>query len=173
MRDGPGRRIIKRIARARYQTDLAITRAIRRFQGQSMFELGGSCRRCGACCETPMIKVYAPLFYLRTFRALMRFWQGRVNGMELIGEDRKAKAFIFRCTHWDPQTRLCDSYASRPGMCWDYPRPLLDWPVPRFLDGCGHRAVHRQAARIRSSLEGLGLSEEKRRELEEKLHARE
>ena len=119
-----------------------------------------------------MIRMFGPLFHLRTLRWLMRLWHGKINGFEWIGEDRKSHSLIFRCTHWNPETQRCDSYRSRPGMCRDYPRPLLYHPVPRFLDPCGYYAEHRNASKIRDRLERMDLSEEKRRYLEDKLHAR-
>jgi len=172
MKDNLTRRSIKFVARLRYLTDLKITRLILRLKGQPRYRLRGQCNRCGACCETPMIRMVAPLFHLRSARWLMRLWHEKVNGFEPIGEDKQTHALIFRCTHWDPDTKRCDSYRSRPGLCRDYPRPLLYHPVPDFLDSCGYYAQHKNASKIRARLEELDLSEDKRKYLENKLHAK-
>jgi hypothetical protein len=173
MRDGLTRRLVKRMARVCYGIDLAFTRWVMRLRGESFYVLRGECRRCGGCCETPMMCTHAVFFYARFTRRAFLWWQRVVNGMELIDEDRKGRTFTFRCTHWDPQTKLCDSYASRPGMCRDYPRVLLDAAAPEFLSECGYTALHRDAARIRESLADVDLSPEKRAELERRLRARE
>ena len=70
---------------------------------------------------------------------------------------------------FDPATRGCDSYDSRPGMCRDYPRLLLHAVVLEFLPGCGYRAVARNAAGLRAALDRLPLDEERRRKLDEGL----
>jgi Fe-S-cluster containining protein len=120
-----------------------------------------------------MIRVPAPLFYLRSLRLLFLWWQRSVNGFERLAEDRRGRTFVFRCTHFDPITRLCDSYASRPGMCRDYPRVLLDGPAPEFLPGCTHRAVDPGAASFREALDELDLDPDVRARVEERLHLRE
>ena len=63
-----------------------------------------------------------------------------MNGFELVRSDEESWTFVFRCTHFDPATRSCDSYGSRPGLCRDYPRLLLWQPNPELLPGCGCRA---------------------------------
>jgi len=172
VKDDLARRSIKFLARLRYLTDLKITRFILRLKGQPRYRLKGQCNRCGACCETPMIQMYWPLFQLRSARWLMRLWHGKINGFVWIGDDKKSHSLIFRCEHWDPETKQCDSYGSRPGMCRDYPRPLLYHPTPGFLEGCGYYAQHKNASNIRARLEGMNLPEGQRKYLEDKLHAR-
>ena len=166
-----------------YSFDLKGTRAIQKISGEPLYRLCGSCNNCGACCETPMIQVFAELnfgqamiqifplfFYLRSSRWLIKKWHQLVNGFEYIGEDRRAKSFIFRCTHWDPETKMCDSYDSRPGMCRDYPRPLLYQPNPTFLKPCSFFPVDKNADRMLDALEDLDLSEEQLNTLKQKLH---
>jgi Fe-S-cluster containining protein len=81
--------------------------------------------------------------------------------------------FIFRCTHWDPATRRCDSYESRPGMCRDYPRAHLWTGNPEFLPGCGYRAVAPGAAAMIAALRAEGLEGEKLEAVKRKLHLEE
>ena len=173
MKDGSFRRVVKALARARFAVDLRITRWIRARRGRPLYVLKGSCVRCGQCCETPMIRIPSPCFHLRSVRAMILWWHREVNGLELIQTDRKTHTFTFRCTHWDQASKECDSYESRPGFCRDYPRPLLESSSGSFLDRCGHYAVLRQAAKVRAALERLDLAPDKRRELEERLRARE
>ena len=173
MRDGPLRAGIKFIAMARYAVDLGFTRWVRRLSERPMFNLGGSCTGCGACCETPMVQVHPVVFHLPTVRAVMIWWHRAVNRLEFIRWDREASSMVFRCLHLDLRTRRCDAYATRPGMCRDYPRALLGAADPSFIPGCGHYAVSRQSARMRATLADVELSDEARERLEERLHARE
>lgn len=141
MRDGRLRRAVKRVALAHFLLNLAAHRAWRRLRGERPHTLAGDCERCGACCEAPAIQVSRLTWFLPTARALFLAWQRRVNGFELMTVDRRARVFHFRCTHFDPTTRRCDSYDSRPGLCRDYPRLQLWAAAPAFLPGCGFRAV--------------------------------
>lgn len=165
MRDGPIRRTVKAIARARYFLDLRATRALRRVSGERPFQLGGSCQRCARCCEAPAIQVGRLVWSMPLLRRLFLWWQREVNGFELTGTDRAGRAFVFRCSHFDWASRSCDSYASRPGMCRDYPRALLWQPNPELLPGCGYRPVARNAEALTRALEARGLTEEQREKL--------
>lgn len=167
MQDNWTRRAVKRIARIRYAVDLEITRRLR---GRRRFRLEGTCNRCGKCCRTPTIQVFPLILYMKHIRRLILAWHRVINGFRLLREDRKSRVLIFRCTHWDPKTGLCDSYESRPGMCRDYPRILLESPQPEFFDTCGYYPVLNNAARMRRALENLGLPEERLSELERDLH---
>lgn len=169
MKDGPLRWVLKRIALIRYTVDIQFTRWVLRARGEPRYRLTGACNGCGRCCETPIIPVSAPVFRLRSLRWLTLAWHRWVNGFEFTGEDRRHKLFIFRCTHYDAETRRCDSYGSRPGMCRDYPRNLLYEALPEFLPECGYGAVNKKAASFRSALEKTNLTPEQRRELEKKL----
>ena len=173
MTDGPLIRAIKTLALARFTFDLTVTRWLQGLRGQPPYVLRGSCVACGQCCETPMIHVAGFLYHFRSIRWTVLAWHRRVNGFELIGEEKKEHTLVFRCTHWDPLTKKCDSYSSRPGFCRDYPRLHLYSSRGSLLEGCGYRPVHRKAAAIRRGLDKLELSEEKRRELEERLRATE
>ncbi len=170
MRDGPLRRAVKWVARLRYTVDLSLTRLLQRAQGEPRYRLTGSCNGCGRCCEQPTIPVSAPVFHVRTLRWLALAWQKWVNGFEYVGQDRRARLFLFRCTHYDPVTKQCDSYESRPGLCRDYPRNLLYAARPEFFPECSFGAVHKDAARFRKALEQAGLPPEKVRELSERLN---
>jgi hypothetical protein len=112
-------------------------------------------------------------WYLPGLRRLFLSWQERVNGFVRVGGDRDQRAFIFRCTHFDPDTRSCDSYDSRPGMCRDYPRALLAQPNPEMLPGCGYRPVAANREGLLSRLAALPLSPEARAKLVRGLHLEE
>ncbi len=119
-----------------------------------------------------MIRIYAPLFYFKSVRWVLRTWHHLVNGFEYIGNNRRDKVLIFRCTHWDPDTKLCDSYSSRPGMCRDYPRNLIYTCDPVFLESCGYYAVSKNAEKMREALKELNLPPDKLAALQAKLHVR-
>ncbi len=167
MRDGPGRRLLKRVALWNFRINVATPRGLR---GAPPYRLGGACRRSGACCEAPMLQASWVTWYLPSLRRLFLFWQERVNGFVRVSEDRKSRAFVFRCTHFDSETRLCDSYDSRPGVCRDYPRALLDQPDPEFFRSCGFHPVAANAETWRRALELHPMSPEQRAELHRKLH---
>ncbi len=170
MKDGIVRKIIKRIALVGYTIDLQGTRAIQRRNGEPFYKLCGSCNNCGGGCKSPMIQVFPLFYYLRSYRWIIKMWHKLINGFEYIGEDRRNKTFTFRCTHWDPETKLCDSYDSRPGMCRDYPRPLLYSYRPEFLKECSFYAVDKNAGRMVDALKELDLPEEKLNDIKDKLH---
>lgn len=165
MRDRPLHRVVKRAARWRYHLDLTITRAIRRARGERPWTLGGDCRRCAACCETPAIAAGPFTWSSPLARRAFLWWHRRVNGFELVLVDEEAQAFVFRCAHFDRATRSCDSYGSRPGLCRDYPRLLLWQPNPELLPGCGYRASPPNAAGLRAALERAALTPEQREKL--------
>jgi Fe-S-cluster containining protein len=98
-------------------------------------------------------------------RKLFLWWQERVNGFVLTAAEAESRTFVFRCTHFDPVARSCDSYDSRPGMCRDYPRLQLWESNPDFLPGCGYRAVTPNAARLTALLAEQPLSAEQREKL--------
>jgi Fe-S-cluster containining protein len=170
MKDGFIHRAIKMTARMRYSMDVALTRKIKSARGERFFDLAGSCSSCGKCCETPVIQVYPPLFYFKSVRWALKTWHGLVNGFQFLAEDRRGKCLVFRCTHLDPQTRRCDSYDSRPGLCRDYPRNQLDFANPEFLEGCGYRAVLKNSDALCASLDALDLPPEKLDALKQKLN---
>ena len=170
MKDGPGRRALKAVARWRFALDVRAARALWRARGAPEFDLAGACRRCARCCEAPAVLSNLLVWRLRSLRALFLWWQRRVNGFELVSVDQAHRTFVFRCTHFDWQSRSCDSYASRPGLCRDYPRALLFQPAPEMLEGCGYRPRARGAARFLRVLEESPLSEEQREKLRRELH---
>jgi hypothetical protein len=165
MKDGPVRRAVKLVALANFVVNLRFTRAWRRLRGERPYSLGGDCRRCARCCEAPGIQVGRLSWYLPLLRRLFLLWQRHVNGFVLVERDWTSRSFIFRCTHFDPVTRSCDSYASRPGMCRDYPRLLLYQPSPELLSGCGYRPLAPNALRLGQALAAAELTPEQRRRL--------
>ena len=121
--------------------------------GERPYRLGGACRRCAACCEAPAIRVHALVWLAPLLRRSFLWWQQKVNGFVLVDARRPERTFVFRCTHFDRATRSCDSYASRPGMCRDYPRALLYQASPELLPGCGYRPLARNAAALKRALD--------------------
>ena len=170
MKDGPVRLAVKAVARAAFWLNRRADRGLRRARGETSFALGGACERCAACCEAPAIRVHAVVWLAPLLRRLFLRWQEAVNGFVLTDARRSERTFVFRCTHFDAATRSCDSYASRPGMCRDYPRALLFQPQPRMLPGCGYRPVARNAARVLRVLQDQSLTDEQRARLSRELH---
>jgi Fe-S-cluster containining protein len=170
MKDGPVRRTVKRLSLWNFQLSLWLHRRKLRREGQEHYLLGGDCRKCAKCCEAPEIQVGTLTWHLPLFRRLFLAWQHHVNGFHLTGVDDEAQAFVFRCSHFDWTTRTCDSYDSRPGVCRDYPRNLLEQPRPEFLEGCGYRAVWRKSVSLASALEAAGVSKETMERLREQLY---
>lgn len=169
MRDGLGRRVVKRLARAIFAFDLAVVRRLRRISRQPVYQLAGDCRKCAKCCESPAIRVGRLVWYLGTVRWVFLSWQRRINGFELESAERRGRLFTFRCTHFDRTTRTCDSYDSRPGICRDYPRALLDQPWPEFFPECGYRPRAPSGFSLLEALEETDLSDEQREALTRKL----
>jgi uncharacterized protein len=165
VQDGHWRRALKLAALWNFELNLRVHRLWRRARGERPFLLGGDCRRCARCCEAPAIQAHPAVWHLRSLRWLFLWWQQRVNGFVLTRSEKGSRSFVFRCTHFDPATRACDSYESRPGMCRDYPRLLLWQPNPEFLPGCGYRAVAPNAERLRAALQDASLSAEQRDKL--------
>jgi len=170
MQDGVVLRAVKRAARWRFYADLSLHRALRKARGERPYLLGGECRRCARCCEAPAIQAGRAVWYVPTLRRAFLWWQRRVNGFELVGLDRRARVFVFDCTHFDRATRFCDSYDSRPGMCRDYPRALLAQPNPEMLPGCGYRPVAPNATALLRALEGAAVSGDRLARLKKDLH---
>lgn len=170
MRDGSLRRAVKRVALWNFRVNLSVQRAFKRWRGPAPYLLGGECRRSGTCCEAPALKVGWPVWYLPRLRRLFLWWQEAVNGWVAVGQDREQRGFVFRCTHYDAASRSCDSYASRPGVCRDYPRLLLDQPSPELHPDCGYRPVARGAARMLRVLEAQQLTAEQMQALKTNLH---
>jgi uncharacterized cysteine cluster protein YcgN (CxxCxxCC family) len=170
MKDGLGRKAFKFISRLRYQTDLNLTRKIKSARGEQFYRLTGSCRSCGKCCETPMIPVFPLLFFFKSVRWAIVTWHRMINGFEFLQADRRQKCLVFRCTHWDPVTKHCDSYETRPGMCRDYPRNLLDSPQPVFLEGCGYGARLKNSTLMDAALTDAGLPEDRLQALKQQLY---
>ena len=162
MTDGRLRRTVKALARALHFLNLWTDRGLRRMRGERPYLLGGSCQRCAACCEAPAIRVLGLVALSGALRRAFLSWQERVNGFVLVEERRRERLFVFKCTHFDAATRSCDSYASRPGMCRDYPRGLLYQPFPAMLPGCGYRPVPPNAAALLRDIEARPLTDEQR-----------
>lgn len=169
MRDGALLGLFKRVVALAWTMEVALRRAWGRARGQARYRLGGACGGCARCCEAPAIRAGRLTWALPRLRRLFLAWQRRVNGFELVATDAATGTFVFRCTHFDPSTRRCDSYATRPFMCRDYPRALLDQPWPELFPECGFRPRLRKGEGLRDALARTDLDPERRRELEKRL----
>ena len=109
---------------------------------------------------------------LRSLRAVALWWQRVVNGFEFVSADARFRTLTFRCSHYDPASKTCDSYDSRPLMCRDYPVNLTHEANPVLFEECSHRIVDVKAAGLREALARTQLSPEKLAELEKTLHLR-
>ncbi len=170
MKDGRLLGVLKRIIRTMWRFEYGLRRRARSLRGEARFALGGSCESCAKCCEEPSISVGRAFWHFPTPRRLFLFWQFAVNGFEYVRKEREGHVYVFRCTHFDPATRRCDSYETRPFMCEDYPRLLLEQPWPELFAECGYRAVDTKGDRLRDAIEGAALTDEKKRELRRRLH---
>ena len=173
MKDGALTRGAKGVALALFRTNLWSARAWLRLRGQRSYRLGGECGGCARCCEEPSIRANALVWHLHSLRSIFLWWQEKVNGFVLLRKETRGRLLVFRCTHFDGSTRRCDSYETRPGMCRDYPRGLLQQPRPEFLQGCGYRAVNAVAKRLLRVLEERDLSPEQLEALKTGLYLRE
>ncbi|MDX1973373.1 MAG: YkgJ family cysteine cluster protein [Candidatus Sumerlaeia bacterium] len=173
MKDGLLRKVLKWAALGVFWVDLWCTRRLRQMRGEKPYKLGGNCALCAQCCESPMVQVSKMVNRSGFLRHAWLWWMRAVNGFELRNWDVNRRVATFRCSHFDTQTRRCDSYDSRPGMCRDYPRLLLWEGEPPFLSGCGYRAIHPEAEKLRKRLldepEMKNLPPEKREALEKQL----
>lgn len=160
MKDGPVKGALKKALARAYLDAQERRRARLARRGQLHWELGGACGGCASCCEQPTIAVGAVLYFLPLASRLWLWWQRVVNGFVVVGRLREARAFVFRCTHFDATTRRCDSYETRPGMCRDYPRMLLEAPVPELFEQCGFRPVARGGAAMIEALRARGVDGE-------------
>jgi len=170
VKDGAGRRLVKAVALAGFRANLAAWRGWRRLRGDRPYRLGGSCNLCAQCCDAPAIQVGRLVWYLPTQRRLFLWWQRVVNGFELVSAERAQRVFVFRCTHFDTVTRRCDSYRSRPGMCRDYPRAILDQAHPEMFPGCGYYPVAPNAEGLTLALRKLPLTADQQAKLRRGLH---
>lgn len=170
MKDGRLRGSLKRIVRAMWTVEMMLRRRLRRLGKGPRYQLGGACQTCAKCCEAPSIQVGRVVWHLPATRRLFLWWQRVVNGFGFVSSERETRTLVFACSHFDLQTRRCDSYASRPFMCRDYPRLLLDQDWPELFDECGYRAVARNNAGLRAAIDGTDLSPEKKAALAKKLH---
>ncbi|MDJ0841034.1 MAG: YkgJ family cysteine cluster protein [Acidobacteriota bacterium] len=170
MRDGRLLRVIKFVALCRFRIDLAVTRFILKLRGEPHYRLTGSCNGCGACCEAPTIRVHPLLFNLKPCRDVILAWHLHVNGFEYVSEDKETFSFTFRCSHYDRETKQCDSYDSRPGMCRDYPRNLIYGVNPQFFPDCSLKATAKNAASFIQALDSTDLTPEQREKLHKELH---
>ena len=162
--------MVKWVARTSGALDLWVAR---RLGPPARYRLTGSCNGCGKCCEAPSVQLGALAWRLRSLKAVLVAWHRLVNGFVLTREEHRLRILTFRCTHYDPVTKQCDAYDSRPLMCRDYPVNLTHQAVPELFAECGYRAVDKKAAELRQGLRAAGLSAEKLAEIEEKLFLKE
>ncbi len=168
--DGSVRLTAKAMARVVFFVQLWVRRTWMGWRRVEPWRLGGDCRLCAACCERPSIHVDRLTWHLQSFRAPFLWWQRVVNGFVLVARERP-RVFVFRCLYFDPASRRCTSYATRPGICRDYPRFLLEAPWPELLPGCGYRPVARNAERLLVALGTTTLTDTQRARLKAGLRA--
>ena len=152
MRDPLPLRLLKLAVRLCWVVEVGLRRVLQKMTRQPGYRLAGSCGGCAGCCEKPTIKVEPLLWKLPRLRQFFVAWQQHINGFTLIEADEESQTFAFRCSHFDWKSRKCDSYSSRPFMCRDYPRALLQQPWPEFLPGCGYRPIAGNAEKLRAAL---------------------
>ncbi len=162
-------RLLKTLVRLGWTVEYGLRRTAKKLARRPGYRLAGACEGCAKCCEKPTIQVGAMLWHLPRLRRLFLSWQQHVNGFTLIEAEEESQTFAFRCKHFDWKTRRCSSYSSRPFMCRDYPRALMEQPWPQLFEGCGFRPLAGNAEELRRALEQTDLSPEKRAELERKL----
>ncbi len=167
MRDDLLRRSIKWWARLAASLEL---RLVRKFAPPPRYRLFGTCNGCGRCCEAPTLQAGRFTWRLKSLRALALWWQRVVNGFELVSSDPRFRTMTFRCTHYDPVTKHCDSYGSRPLICRDYPVNLTHEANPVLFDECSHRIVDVNAEGLRDALSRTSLTPEQLEQLERKLN---
>ena len=170
MRDGRAQRLVKRLALGVLTVRLGLHRARARRRGDTRYELGGACDCSGACCEAPSIRASRLTWYVPLVRKIFLLWHRWVNGFELVDRNRAGRAFIFRCTHFDEETRRCDSYESRPGMCRDYPRVLLEQGNPEFFPSCGFKPLAANRQDFVQILDTQSLTSGQMRKLKKELY---
>lgn len=158
MRDGPLRTTIKALSRAVWTAELGLGRALKRVVASPTWQLTDACKGCARCCEAPTLTIDPTLFYLALLRRPFVWWQRVVNGFDLVEADAEALSLTFRCAHFDWTARRCDSYHSRPGVCRDYPRALLDQAWPELFESCGHRVLLTDRQRQLDVLASQGLA---------------
>lgn len=159
---------MKAVARWSFFLLVTLRRLGARRRRTLQWTLGGDCQKCAACCERPSIHVDWLAWNVPFIRAALLWWQREVNGFELVAREHP-RVFVFQCSYFDTKARRCTSYESRPGMCRDYPRFLLEQAWPEFLPGCGYRPVVGNSARMLRVLNRAPLSEEKRAELRRRM----
>ena len=154
MRDGPVRRTVKACVRAIWWAEHAWRRRLR----PPRFALTGTCEGCGACCERPTIAVGRLLWFAPLLRRIFIGWQRHINGFVFLERVRQGRALVFRCTHYDPRSQRCDSHDSRPWMCRDYPRVVLDHAWPELFSDCSHGLVDTRGAGLAEAIDALELA---------------
>jgi hypothetical protein len=169
LKDRPAQVLCKRIVLLLWTIELGLRRALSRGWRRRYWGLADACRACGCCCEEPTIHGSPVAWHFPLVRRLFLAWQRRVNGLEFQRQAADSHDFIFRCTHFDPASRRCDSYASRPSMCRDYPTVLLGQAWPELFEACGYRIRARRPEGLRASIEATSLPPEAKAELRRKM----
>jgi uncharacterized protein len=166
VKDGVLRKSIKRIARLFSGLDLRLSR---RFSAPPRYKLKGSCNGCGKCCESPSVQADKLVFHISILKSIFLGWHQWVNGFILKETDARLRLFVFHCTHYNPVSKQCDSYDSRPMMCRDYPVNHTFDAVPQLFDECGFQMVDKNSKALLEQLKKTNLSNEKLLEMKKKL----
>lgn len=169
MRDNFAQKLIKNSFRTYYLFSLWLNRKRLKRKGLPKYTLIGNCESCGKCCENPAIKIGFLLNNIKFFKYLYNLWQKKINGFIFQKHNQETKVFYFICNHWDSNSKKCDSYDSRPGMCRDYPRNLLYSSIPDFFKECGYKPLDKNAKKFNLALDKISIDEEKKKKIKEKL----
>jgi uncharacterized protein len=169
MQDRPAIAWIKSTVRLAWTVELWLRRKLFLRGRRRCWRLHGECNACGACCAEPSIRASTLVWYVPIIRRMFVAWQSLVNGFEIVRAEVESHDLVFRCTHYDSATRRCDSYATRPSMCRDYPTVLLAQPWPELFDGCGYRILARRPAGLAAHIDATALSPDAKRDLRRKL----
>ena len=169
MRDGLGRRTLKAFTLGWFYAALGVDRFLARATRRAPYVLGGDCRRCAACCESPAIRVGWLTWNLPLLERAFLCWQRHVNRFELRDREPEARVYVFRCIALRLGQPSLRQLHVRPGMCRDYPRALLHQPHPELLPGCGYRPIARNAKRLLRVLDAQSLTDEQRARLKKDL----
>jgi Fe-S-cluster containining protein len=169
MKDSRGVALVKTVARWAWAAELWLRRSLFSRWRRRFWRLSGECNGCGACCVEPSIRVGLLVWHVPMLRGIFLAWQRRVNGFEFLRAEVDSRDLVFRCSHYDPASRRCDSYATRPSMCRDYPTVLLDQPWPELFEQCSHRILARRPAGLAAQIDATSLSAEAKLDLRRKL----
>ena len=118
-----------------------------RFLARSIFpksyKRDGKCNGCGNCCVDVGIQVGSYLINNRYLLKIFLFSQEYFNGFVLKSIHKEENIILFKCLHFNNETRKCMNYNYRSLMCQKYPPINTFIKKPEFLEGCGYFPVRK------------------------------